>query len=112
MIMCYTKQVWRRTEVAVTGLTRNQFTGFAPVRGFESLRLRVFKKREVPLFIGISRFLSSIFSTPYNIYSYIFFCICSTFLLYVQLRYEFVQSRFHSLYSLAFIRYYILQKFL
>lgn len=39
--MCYTKQVWRRTEVAVTGLTRNQFTGFAPVRGFESLRLRV-----------------------------------------------------------------------
>lgn len=31
----------RRTEVAVTGLTRNQFTGFKPVRGFESLRLRL-----------------------------------------------------------------------
>ena len=42
MIMCYTKQVWRRTEVAVTGLTRNQFTGLTPVRGFESLRLRLF----------------------------------------------------------------------
>lgn len=78
MIMCYTKQVWRRTEVAVTGLTRNQFTGFAPVRGFESLRLRVFKKRGIPLFIGISRFLSSIPSIPHNIYSYIFCCIFST----------------------------------
>ena len=59
MIMCYTKQVWRRTEVAVTGLTRNQFTGFAPVRGFESLRLRLFIMWETPVFIGVSRsFLS------------------------------------------------------
>ena len=54
--MCYTKQVWRRTEVAVTGLTRNQFTGFAPVRGFESLRLRVFIMWETPVFIRVSRF--------------------------------------------------------
>ena len=33
-------RVWRRTEEAITGLTRNQFTGIIPVRGFESLRLR------------------------------------------------------------------------
>ncbi len=57
--MCYTKQVWRRTEVAVTGLTRNQFTGFAPVRGFESLRLRLFIMWETPVFIGVSRFFIS-----------------------------------------------------
>lgn len=34
--------IWRRTEEAITGLTRNQFIGVIPVRGFESLRLRFF----------------------------------------------------------------------
>lgn len=45
-LLCYNNpsesihSLWRRTEVAVTGLTRNQFIGLMPVRGFESLRLR------------------------------------------------------------------------
>ena len=56
--LCYTKQVWRRTEVAVTGLTRNQFTGLTPVRGFESLRLRDI--RTIILMPQISK-LSSLF---------------------------------------------------
>lgn len=37
--------IWRRTEEAITGLTRNQFTGIIPVRGFESLRLRSFQSK-------------------------------------------------------------------
>ncbi len=32
--------IWRRTEEAITGLTRNQFIGAILIRGFESLRLR------------------------------------------------------------------------
>lgn len=36
----YDEYIRRRTEEAITGLTRNQFTGVIPVRGFESLRLR------------------------------------------------------------------------
>ena len=36
----YDEYIWRRTEEVITGLTRNQFTGVIPVRGFESLRLR------------------------------------------------------------------------
>lgn len=39
--------MWRRTEEAVTGLTRNQFTGIVPVRGFESLRLRFMELSEL-----------------------------------------------------------------
>lgn len=37
--------------MAVTGLTRNQFTGLTPVRGFESLRLRE-KKVSPKLFLS------------------------------------------------------------
>ena len=35
-----TPVIWRRTEEAITGLTRNQFVGL-PAHGFESHRLRL-----------------------------------------------------------------------
>ncbi len=42
--------IWRRTEEAITGLTRNQFIGAILIRGFESLRLRCILNRPISFF--------------------------------------------------------------
>lgn len=48
--------------MAVTGLTRNQFTGFKPVRGFESLRLRWKALEKSRAFVIRVAYFSGIFS--------------------------------------------------
>ena len=48
-------QIWRRIEVAITSLTRNQVVG-QPAHGFESLRLRFFQNAECLSLCGCSAF--------------------------------------------------------
>ena len=48
---------WRRTEEAVTGMTRNHFVGQL-ARGFESHRLRIAKPRNADLTVFLGSFFA------------------------------------------------------